>query len=58
MHVAASGAVEARTAWAMTLRSVVWILIALFALRVVKSSASAPACAARSGERGIATGAK
>ena len=41
IHVAASGAFEARTAWAMTLRSVVWILIALLALRAVKSHASA-----------------
>jgi uncharacterized membrane protein (DUF2068 family) len=36
IHVAAGGAFEARTAWAMTLRSVVWILIALFALRAIK----------------------
>jgi hypothetical protein len=36
IHVAAGGAFEARTAWAMTLRSAVWILIALFALRAIK----------------------
>ena len=57
--VAAGGPFEARTAWAMALRSVVWILIALFALRAVKSGASASASyAAPSGERGIAAGAK
>jgi len=33
VHVAAGGAYEARTAWAMTLRSVVWVLIALLALK-------------------------
>lgn len=37
IHVAAGGAFEARTAWAMALRSVVWILIALLAFRAVKS---------------------
>jgi len=36
IHVAAGGAFEARTAWAMTLRSVVWILIALLAFRAIK----------------------
>ena len=57
--VAAGGPFEARTAWAMTLRSVIWILIALFALRTVKSGASACVShAAPSGERGIAAGAK
>jgi hypothetical protein len=40
IHVAAGGAFEARTAWAMTLRSAVWVLIALLAFRVVKSRAS------------------
>lgn len=40
VHVAAGGAFEARTAWAMTLRSAVWILIAALALRAVKSDAS------------------
>ena len=32
-HVATGGAFEARTVWAMTLRSVVWVLIALLAFR-------------------------
>jgi hypothetical protein len=36
IHVAAGGGFEARTAWAMTLRSAVWILIALLALRAIK----------------------
>ena len=36
IHVAAGGAFEARTTWAMTLRSVVWIAIALFALRAIQ----------------------
>ena len=43
IHVAAGGAFEARTAWAMMLRSVVWILIALLARKAVKSNASPPA---------------
>lgn len=43
IHVAAGGAFEARTAWAMTLRSVVWILIALLAFRAIKRDDSAPA---------------
>ena len=42
MHVAAGGAFEARTAWAMTLRSVVWILIALLAFKAIKRDDSAP----------------
>jgi hypothetical protein len=42
MHVAAGGAFEARTAWAMTLRSVVWILIALLAFRAIKRDDAAP----------------
>ena len=42
IHVAAGGAYEARTAWAMTLRSVVWILIALLALKAIKREDSAP----------------
>lgn len=36
IHAVAGGAFEARTAWAMTLRSVVWILIALLAFRAIK----------------------
>lgn len=43
IHVAAGGAFEARTAWAMTLRSVVWILIAALALRAIRRGNSAPA---------------
>jgi hypothetical protein len=43
IHVAAGGAFEARTAWAMTLRSVVWILIALLAFRAIKRDDAAPA---------------
>ncbi len=43
VHVAAGGAFEARTAWAMTLRSTVWILIAALALRAGKSPALMPA---------------
>lgn len=35
VHVAAGGAFAARTVWAMTLRSVVWILIALLAYGVL-----------------------
>jgi hypothetical protein len=42
IHVAAGGAFEARTAWAMTLRSVVWILIALLAFRAIRRDDSAP----------------
>jgi hypothetical protein len=42
IHVATGGAFEARTAWAMTLRGGVWILIAALALRMVKSHASPP----------------
>jgi hypothetical protein len=36
IHVAAGGAFELRTVWAMTLRSVVWISIAMLALPAVK----------------------
>jgi hypothetical protein len=43
IHVAASGAFEVRTAWAMTLRSAVWILIALLAFRATKRGAPAAA---------------
>lgn len=43
IHVAAGGAFEARTAWAMTLRSAVWILIALLAFRAIKRDDSCPA---------------
>ena len=42
IHVAPGGAFEARTAWAMTLRSVVWILIALLALRAIRRDDLAP----------------
>ena len=47
IHVAAGGAFEARTAWAMTLRSAVWILIALLALKAIKRNDSAPAALGR-----------
>lgn len=59
IHVAAGGAFEARTAWAMTLRSVVWILIALLAFKAINRNnpASAPLAAAID-RPGIATGAK
>jgi len=43
IHVAAGGAFEARTAWAMTLRSVVWILIALLAFKAIERNGSAAA---------------
>lgn len=43
IHVAAGGAFEARTAWAMTLRSAVWILIAVLALRAIRRGNPAPA---------------
>jgi hypothetical protein len=43
IHVAAGGAFEARTAWAMTLRSVVWILIALLAFSAIRREDPAPA---------------
>lgn len=42
IHVAAGGAFEARTGWAMTLRSFVWILIALLALQAIKRKDAAP----------------
>jgi hypothetical protein len=59
IHVVIGGAFEARTAWAMALRSAVWILIALVALRAVKSRASAPSPSATAiDKRGIATVAK
>ena len=48
IHVAAGGAFEARTVWAMTLRSVVWILIAAVALRATKRDDPAPVLLASS----------
>lgn len=42
-HVATGGAFEERTAWAMALRSVVWTLIALLALKAAKRRGTAPA---------------
>jgi len=36
VHVALGGAFEARTAWAMLLRSLVWVLIAALALKVTR----------------------
>ena len=57
IHVALGGAYDTRTVWAMTLRSVVWILIALFALRALKSQASPPATrAVATARRDVATG--
>jgi hypothetical protein len=47
VHVAAGSAFEARTVWAMTLRSVVWILIALLAFRAIKRDDAAPALLGR-----------
>ena len=41
IHVADGGAFEMRTVWAMTLRSVVWISIAMLALPAVKREAPA-----------------
>lgn len=43
IHVAAGGAFEARTAWAMMLRSTVWILIALLASKAITRDDSAAA---------------
>ena len=43
IHVVASGAFEACTAWATTLRSVVWVLIALLAFRAIKRDDAAAA---------------
>jgi len=39
IHIAEGGAFEERTAWAMTLRSTIWFLIAVLALRAEKSHA-------------------
>jgi|SRR3990172_568511 len=41
IHVAAGGAFEARTAWAMALRCAMWILIALLTLKGTKRDDSA-----------------
>jgi len=43
IHVAAGGAYEARTAWAMTLRSAVWIMIATLTFRAIRRDDSTPA---------------
>ena len=51
IHVAAGGAFEARTAWAMTLRSAVWVLIAVWALREVRPHASPPAAEIATGPK-------
>ena len=54
VHIALGGAFEARTAWAMLLRSVVWVLIAVLALRVMRRRDVAPASPAVSAH-GIAS---
>ena len=41
IHVANGGAFEMRTVWAMTLRSVVWISIAMLALPAIRREAPA-----------------
>src|SRR6202142_4123692 len=41
IHVAAGGAFEMRTVWAMALRSVVWISIAMLALPAIQREAPA-----------------
>jgi hypothetical protein len=41
IYVADDGAFEMRTVWAMTLRSVVWILTALLAFRTIKRDVDA-----------------
>ncbi len=59
VHVAAGGAFEARTAWAMALRSVVWILITLSAFGAIKREDSARYHLTDAIDRpGIATGPK
>lgn len=45
LHVALGGVFETRTAWAMLLRSVVWVLIAALALRVTRRRCSTAASA-------------
>ena len=54
--VAAGGPFAARTVWAMTLRSVVWILIAVLALKAAKRDypALAPIRPAASDKAGVA----
>ena len=56
--VAAGGPFEARTVWAMTLRSVVWIVIAVLALKAAKRDypALVPIRPAASDNAGAATG--
>ena len=43
LHVAAGGAFEMRTAWAMSLRSAVWLLIAFLAFKAIGRGDPAPA---------------
>jgi hypothetical protein len=54
IHAAAGGAFETRTAWAMTLRSAVWILIAALAFRAIRREDGVAAI----DKYGIATAAK
>jgi hypothetical protein len=60
VHVAAGGAFEMRTVWAMTLRSIVWILIAILAFKAIKRDGLAPAAlqTAAIEQPGIVTGSK
>jgi hypothetical protein len=60
IHVATGGAFEMRTVWAMTLRSVVWILLAILAFKSIPrdDSAAAPRRAAAIDKPGIVAGSK
>ena len=60
VHVADGGAFEMRTVWAMTLRSVVWILIAILAFKSIQrdDSSAAPLRSAAIDKPGIVAGSK
>ncbi len=60
IHVADGGAFEMRTVWAMTLRSIVWILIAILAFKATKRDGLAPAAlqTASIDQPGIVSGSK
>lgn len=60
VHVVEGGAFEMRTAWAMTLRSAVWILIATLAFKSIRrdDSARAPRRSVAIDKPGIVTGSK